>query len=84
MKQPIDDLQKALLHLARTLVKNPNDVTIDVLVEAEEVILKLSVNPADLGQVIGKGGRTVKAIRLLVLAAAQNAGHRISFDIVAA
>ena len=55
-----------LEYLIKALVDNPNDVKIDRKVDEMGVLLSLKLNPADMGQIIGKGGSTVKAIRTLL------------------
>ena len=46
------------------------------------VVLKLRVAPADLGKVIGRGGRTARALRTLVAAASARGRKRVLVDIV--
>ena len=55
-----------LEYLIKALVDNPNDVKIDRKVDEMGVLLSLKLNPADMGQIIGKGGSTVKALRTLL------------------
>lgn len=52
--------------IVKTLVDHPNDVKIDRKVDEMGVLLTLSVNPQDMGQVIGRAGATARAIRSLV------------------
>jgi predicted RNA-binding protein YlqC (UPF0109 family) len=52
--------------LIKALVDNPDDVKIDRKVDEMGVLLTLKVNPEDMGQIIGKGGSTARAIRSLV------------------
>ena len=46
------------------------------------VVLELAVDPSDLGRVIGRGGKTAKAIRTVVDAAARREGRRAVVDIL--
>lgn len=55
-----------LQYLIKALVDNPDDVKIERKVDEMGVLLSLTVNPADMGQVIGKAGATARAIRSLV------------------
>jgi uncharacterized protein len=55
-----------LEHIVKSLVDNPDDVRIDRKVDEMGVLLSLRVNPADMGQIIGKDGSTARAIRSLV------------------
>ena len=68
--------------LARGLVQHPGEVRVEREDEDGTVRLSLFVAPEDLGQVIGRGGRNARALRLLVRAAAQAQGIRAALDIV--
>ncbi len=52
--------------LIKALVDNPDDVKVERKVDEMGVLLSLTVNPEDMGQIIGRGGATAKAIRGLV------------------
>ena len=52
--------------LIKALVDNPKDVKVERKVDEMGVLLSLTVHPEDMGQIIGKGGSTAKAIRGLV------------------
>jgi len=55
-----------LEYIVKALVDNPNDVKAERKVDEMGVLLSLKVNPADMGQIIGREGSTAKAIRNLV------------------
>jgi len=63
-KAPAD--QAFLEYVIKALVDHPEDVKIERKVDEMGVLLSLKVNPADMGQVIGRGGATARAIRSLV------------------
>jgi predicted RNA-binding protein YlqC (UPF0109 family) len=72
-----------LLYLAKALVDHPDEVEVTAVEEADgEVVLELRVHPDDMGKVIGKRGRTAKAIRTMVKAAATREGTSATVDIV--
>jgi len=58
--------QEFLENIIKVLVNNPSDVKIVRTVDEMGVLLSLKVNPADMGQVIGRGGETARCIRSLV------------------
>lgn len=58
--------QEFLEYLVKELVDNPGDVKVERKVDEMGVLLSLTVNPADMGQIIGREGSTAKAIRNLV------------------
>lgn len=55
-----------LEYVVEALVDNPKDVKVERKVDEMGVLLSLTVNPADMGQIIGREGSTAKAIRSLV------------------
>jgi len=56
-------LEDALEHLVKGIVDRPEDVTVDLLSNRRGKTLEIRVHPDDLGKVIGRGGRTAKALR---------------------
>ena len=56
-------LEEALEHLVKGIVDHPEDVTVDLLNNRRGKTLEIRVHPDDLGKVIGRGGRTAKALR---------------------
>jgi predicted RNA-binding protein YlqC (UPF0109 family) len=61
-------LEAALEHLVKGIVDNPDDVTVDMVSGRRGRTLEVRVNPDDLGKVIGRSGRTAKALRTVVAA----------------
>lgn len=76
-------MQELLEYLARGLVDHPEKVQVEAFDEDDgTLVLELSVDEADYGQVIGRGGRTAQALRTLVKAAAVKDNRRVLVDIV--
>ena len=69
-------------YLTKALTDNPDDVAIETSVRGDQVKLSVTVNPADMGRVIGRRGRTAQALRTLVAAAGAKAGVKTNVDIV--
>lgn len=69
-------------YVVKAIVDNPNDVSTERTVDERGVLIKLNVNPDDMGKIIGKDGRTAKSVRTLlrVLGAKNNA--RVNLKIV--
>jgi predicted RNA-binding protein YlqC (UPF0109 family) len=61
-------LEAALEHLVKGIVDNPDDVTVDLVSNRRGRTLEVRVHPDDLGRVIGRSGRTAKALRTVVAA----------------
>ena len=68
--------------IAKALVDNPDEVTVNETVEGKNVKIELHVAASDLGKVIGKQGRIAKAIRCVVKAASSKDDLRVDVDIV--
>jgi len=60
--------------IARELVDDPDAVRVEETEDARGVVLTLRVAPDDMGKVIGRGGRTARAIRTVVKAGGLRAG----------
>ena len=58
--------QEFLEFVVKALVDNPDDVKIERRVDEMGVLLSLTVNAEDMGQIVGKAGSTARAIRSLV------------------
>ncbi len=69
-------------YLTKALTDNPDDVAIDTSVRGDQVKLSVTVNPSDMGRLIGRRGRTAQALRTLVAAAGAKAGVKTNVDIV--
>lgn len=67
--------------VVKALVDNPNDVKIDRKVDEMGVLIMLSVNPADMGKVIGRSGNTAKAIRTLLRVIGMKNNARVNLKI---
>ena len=63
-------MEKVLETLAKSLVDNPDEVSVTVVEGEDKTVLELRVAESDMGKVIGKQGRIAKAIRTVVKAAA--------------
>lgn len=64
------------------LVDNPEDVTIDLVRRQGRDVYQVRVHPDDLGKVIGKGGQTARALRILLTAVSARTDQRIGLEIV--
>lgn len=75
-------MKEVLEYVARHLVDDPDAVEVTEEEGERSVVLRLKVAPDDMGKVIGKRGRTVRAIRSLVRAAASRQGLSSMVEIV--
>jgi hypothetical protein len=75
--------RQLLEYLARSLVDEPDDVSVEEFHEDDgTIVLELAVGAEDYGKVIGRGGRTAHALRTVVKAAATGQGCHVLLDIV--
>jgi predicted RNA-binding protein YlqC (UPF0109 family) len=72
-------LEEALEHLVRGIVDHPEDVRVDMIDNRRGQRLEIRVHPDDLGRVIGRNGRTAKALRQVI---AGVGGKGIRVDVV--
>ncbi|HEX9052901.1 MAG TPA: KH domain-containing protein [Anaeromyxobacter sp.] len=75
-------MRDLVLWLARELVDRKDAVQVDVIERDRSTVFELTVDPDDLGRVIGRGGRTAKALRTVIDAAARKEGRRAVLDIL--
>jgi uncharacterized protein len=76
-------MRDLLEFIARELVDEPDAVRVEEVKDARGVLLTLRVAPDDMGKVIGRGGRTARAIRSVVKAGGLRAGiHHVGVEIV--
>jgi predicted RNA-binding protein YlqC (UPF0109 family) len=68
--------------LARGLVDHPDQVEVREEMDGDARVISLYVAEEDLGQVIGRGGRIARALRVILRAASISRGERASLEIV--
>ena len=73
-------LAPALEHLVKGIVDHPDQVQVAAKNSPRGEVLKVRVHPEDLGRVIGRAGRTAKALRTLISALAD--GRKVRVDVV--
>jgi uncharacterized protein len=74
-------MAELLAFLARELVADPDAVRVETEERDGAVVLHLHVAPDDVGKVIGRGGRIVRALRTVVRAAAVREGRRVLVEV---
>jgi len=75
-------VQELVEMIAKALVDNPDKVQVSLLEGEQTSILELKVDPDDLGKVIGKQGRTARAIRVILGAAGMKLKRRFNLEII--
>jgi predicted RNA-binding protein YlqC (UPF0109 family) len=77
----VPELQKLLVILARSLVEESEAVEVSGTETDSRVDLELRVLPEDMGKIIGRQGRTIRAIRTVVKAASVKLGKRVNVEV---
>ena len=76
-------MEDLLAFLARGLVDDPDEVVVDSFEEDDgTIVLELTVADDDAGKVIGRGGRTIAALRTMVKASSVRENRRVLVDVV--
>jgi len=68
--------------IAKALVDHPEDVRVNEVEDKYGVVYELTVNPSDIGKVIGKQGRIAKSLRTVVTSAAVKENKRVTVEIM--
>jgi len=75
-------LKELVIRIVKQLVDNPEKVKVKEIKGEQNIILELSTATEDIGKVIGKQGRTIKALRTLLNAASVKTGHRVTLEVI--
>jgi len=75
-------LRELVDFLARGLVDRPEEVEVEEVSEPDAIVYELKVAEEDLGKVIGKQGRTAKALRTILSAASAKSRRRVILEIL--
>lgn len=82
MGQQQPSLRELVEYLARGLVDHPEEVVVEEVDEPDALVFELKVAEQDLGKVIGKQGRTAKALRTVLSAASSKSRRRVILEIL--
>ena len=74
--------QQFIEYIVKSVVGNPDDVVVERIIDEKGVLLTLTVNPDDLGRVIGKRGVTAQSLRTLLRALGTKNDARYNLKIV--
>ena len=69
-------------YIVKNLVDNPDQVKISEVGGTHTLIIELSVEKSDIGKIIGKKGKTINAIRTLLMSVASRNGIRVNLEIL--
>lgn len=69
-------------YIVKNLVDNPDNVQINEIGGTHTLIIELRVDKADIGKIIGKKGKTINAVRTLLMSVASRNGIRVNLEIL--
>ena len=69
-------------YIVKNLVDNPDQVRINEIGGTHTLIIELAVEKSDIGKIIGKKGKTINAIRTLLMSVASRNGIRVNLEII--
>ncbi|MDO5444947.1 MAG: KH domain-containing protein [Eubacteriales bacterium] len=75
-------MKELLTYIVQNLVEHPDEVSVTERTSGGETVFEVRVAQGDYGKVIGRSGRIVKQIRILMRAVAQRKGRKVSVEIV--
>ena len=75
-------MNELLTYIVQCLVEKPDEVSVTEREAGGETVFEVRVADGDMGKVIGRQGRIVKEIRILMRAVAQRKGRKVSVDIM--
>jgi predicted RNA-binding protein YlqC (UPF0109 family) len=81
-QENVEQMQDLVSYLAKALVDYPDQVEVTVVHEERAVVFELLVAPGDLGKVIGRDGRTARALRTVLSAASAKLDRRAVLEIL--
>ena len=75
-------MKEFVAYIVKNLVDHPDKVRINEVGGTQTLIIELAVEKEDIGNIIGKGGKTINAIRTLLMSVASRNGIRVSLEII--
>ncbi len=75
-------MKELLTYIVQNLVDNPDKVTVEEKTTDRETVFEVQVADGDMGKVIGRQGRIVRQIRVLMKAVGQRQGKKVSVEIL--
>ena len=75
-------MKELIEYVVKSIVEKPNEVVIKEMEGEKACVLELRVGDGDVGRVIGKQGKVIKALRLVANAAAMRKNKRVNIEII--
>lgn len=75
-------MKELLTYIVQNLVDNPDEVSVTERAAGSGTVFEVRVADGDMGKVIGRQGRIIKEVRILMKAVAQRRGTKVSVEVV--
>ena len=75
-------MKELLTYMIQNLVDHPDEVSVTEREGAGETVFEVRVADGDMGKVIGRQGRIIKEVRILMKAVAQRKGKKVSVEVI--
>ena len=75
-------MKELLTYMIQTLVDHPDEVSVTEREAGAETVFEVRVADGDMGKVIGRQGRIIKEVRVLMKAVAQRKGKKVSVEVL--
>ncbi len=75
-------MKELLTYIIQNLVDNPDEVSVTEREAGGETVFEIRVADGDMGKVIGRQGRIIKEVRILMKAVAQRKGKKVSVEVL--
>ena len=75
-------MKELLTYLIQNLVDHPDEVSVTERASGSETVFEVRVADGDMGKVIGRQGRIIKEVRILMKAVAQRKGKKVSVEVL--
>ena len=75
-------MKELLTYIVQNLVDNPDEVSVTEREASGETVFEIRVAAGDMGKVIGRQGRIIKEVRILMKAVAQRKGKKVSVEVL--
>ena len=79
--QPSELTREFIEYVVRMLARNPDEVQVTDSVDEKGIVYRISLNPEDVGRIIGREGRIIQSMRSLLRAAAVRQGVRLAIEV---
>ncbi len=78
----LEFMKDFVAYLIKNLVDHPDDVNVDVYEGEKSTVVEIRVSPNDIAKVVGRGGRTIKALRTIAMTVGARFDRKVRVEVV--